>query len=210
MPSTFSCRVSERCSASPSARSSRSSRGRTPGRERRTPRVSRARGTAFRARPSRRRCRGACTRCRRWSRRSSGLRPWRNAEIDLEQLALVDRAAAQLEVDTDVRRDRRRRLERRDVLGRSRTRRETNSSTSAKFRSAWMPPAVAQAPIVTSAFDARADPLDPLGVLGGRDRALDEREVVRALRRCRSTPRGSGRSRPRRRARAARPRSRAA
>ena len=55
----------------------------------------------------------------------------------------------------------------------------TNSSTSAKFRSAWMPPAVAQAPIVTSAFDAARTALYPLGVLGGRDRALDEREVVR-------------------------------
>ena len=36
----------------------------------------------------------------------------------LEQLALVDRAAAQLEVDRDVRGDRRRGRERRDVLGR--------------------------------------------------------------------------------------------
>ena len=44
----------------------------------------------------------------------------------------------------------------------------------------------------------------------GRDRALDEREVVRALRPSRAAPRGSTRSRPRRRARAARPRSRAA
>ena len=36
----------------------------------------------------------------------------------LEQLALVDRAAVQLEVDVDVGGDRRRGLERRDVLGR--------------------------------------------------------------------------------------------
>ena len=55
------------------------------------------------------------------------------------------------------------------------------SSTSAKFLSAWTPPAVAQAPIVTSFFDESAHLLDPLRVVRGRDRALDEREVVRAL-----------------------------
>ena len=53
-----------------------------------------------------------------------------------------------------------------------------NSSTSAKLRSAWMPPAVAQAPIVTRDFEARRTSLDPLGVVRRGDRALDEREVV--------------------------------
>ena len=43
---------------------------------------------------------------------------------------------------------------------------ERNSSTSAKLRSAWMPPAVAQAPIVTSRRDACRTSLDPLGVVG--------------------------------------------
>ena len=87
---------------------------------------------------------------------------------------------------------------------------ETKSSTSAKLRSAWMPPAVAQAPIVTSRCESRRICADPLGVVRGRHRALDEREVVRARHASRCSPRGSRRSRPRRRARAARPRSRGA
>ena len=83
---------------------------------------------------------------------------------DLEQLALVDRAAAQLEVDGDVIGDRRRGGERRDVLRRG-VDDETNSFTSAKFLSAWIPPAVAQAPIVISAFDCSRTLQDPLGVV---------------------------------------------
>ncbi len=47
-----------------------------------------------------------------------GRRPFRKALDHLEQLVLVDRAAAQLEVDRHVGRDRRRAVERRDVLGR--------------------------------------------------------------------------------------------
>jgi hypothetical protein len=39
------------------------------------------------------------------------------------------------------------------------------SSTWAKLRSAWMPPAVAQAPIVTSRREIRRTNVDPLGVL---------------------------------------------
>ena len=66
---------------------------------------------------------------------------------------LVDRAAVELEVDHHVVADRRRRLERRDVLRALRRRADVNSRTSAKLRSAWMPPAVAQAPIVTRRFD---------------------------------------------------------
>ena len=56
-----------------------------------------------------------------------------------------------------------------------------NSATSAKLRSAWMPPLVAQAPMVTSRRDIAADPLDPLDVLRCGHRALDQRHVVRAL-----------------------------
>ena len=96
----------------------------------------------------------------------------------LEQLAPVDRAAVELEVDVHVVGDRRRGRERRDVLRARRRRAAMKSSTSAKLRSAWMPPAVAQAPIVTRRRDSVAHAPDALGVLGGGDRALHEREVV--------------------------------
>ena len=56
-----------------------------------------------------------------------------------------------------------------------------NSRTSLKLRSAWMPPAVAQAPIVTRKRDCLRTSLDPLRVVGGRDRALDEGQVVGPL-----------------------------
>ena len=49
------------------------------------------------------------------------------------------------------------------------------------LRSAWMPPAVAQAPIVTSFFETRRTSLDPLDVVLRRHRPLDERQVVRPL-----------------------------
>ena len=139
-----------------------------------------------------------------------GRRPCRNAVITSSSWRLLIGQPLQLEVDRDVRGDRRRGLERRDVARASRRRVEMKSSTSAKLRSAWMPPAVAQAPIVTSCRDDAPHLLDPLGVVRRGDRALDQREVVRALDRRAASPRGSRRSRPRRRARAARPRSRAA
>ena len=46
-----------------------------------------------------------------------------------------------------------------------------------------MPPAVAQAPIVTRRVECAADVLDPFGVVRRGDRAFDQREVVGALRR---------------------------
>ena len=79
----------------------------------------------------------------------SGLRPDQQRGDHLEQLAPVDRAAAQLEVDRDVRGDRRRGGQRVDVLRAGVDDRGGTRSTSAKLRSAWMPPAVAQAPMVT-------------------------------------------------------------
>ena len=56
-----------------------------------------------------------------------------------------------------------------------------NSFTSLKLRNAWMPPAVAHAPIVTSTFRCAADLVDALGIVRRGDRAFDEREVVRAF-----------------------------
>ena len=52
------------------------------------------------------------------------------------------------------------------------------SSTLAQFRSAWIPPAVAQAPMVTRVLALLADLADPLGVVRGRDRAFDQADVV--------------------------------
>ena len=111
-------RQRRRCSASPSGRSSRSSRGCRPGRSRRSRHASPGRGRACRARPSRRRCRARLHSMQTLCGGMFGRRPCRNARDHLEQLALVDRAAVQLEVDRDVRGDRRRGRERRDVLGR--------------------------------------------------------------------------------------------
>ena len=45
-----------------------------------------------------------------------------------------------------------------------------------------MPPAVAQAPIVTSARERAADLVDALGVVRRRDRAFDQRQIVAARR----------------------------
>ena len=138
----------------------------------------RARGTACRGRPSRRRCRARLHSMQTLWAAIAGRRPLQEGAEHLEQLALVDRAAAQLEVD----RARARRSASRSRAWRcsrgARRRRDMNSSTSAKLRSAWIPPAVAQAPIVTSRRGVRADLADPLGVVRRGDRALDEREVV--------------------------------
>jgi hypothetical protein len=49
-----------------------------------------------------------------------------------------------------------------------------------KLRNAWIPPAVAQAPIETSALDRRRIP-DPFGVGRGGNRALHQGQIVRPL-----------------------------
>src|SRR5829696_6098743 len=98
----------------------------------------------------------------------------------LEQLVAVDRAALQLEVDVDVGRDRCRGLERGDVL-----RRGVDDRHEVLH--------VSEVPQRLDAARGRAGPdrhqparlrphlSDPLGVIGGGDRALDQREVVGAL-----------------------------
>ncbi len=65
---------------------------------------------------------------------------------------------------------------------------------TAKLRRAWIPPAVAHAPIVTRNRGTPPDAVDPLGVVRRRDGALDEDEVPRAPSRRRGRPRGSCRS----------------
>ena len=95
----------------------------------------------------------------------------------LEQLVLVDRAAAQLEIDPDVRRDRGRGRERVDVFG----------SRVDDGRQLGHVPEVAQR-LDAAGGGAGADRhqparlapdlLDPLGVVGRRDRALDQRQIV--------------------------------
>ena len=69
------------------------------------------------------------------------------------------------------------------------------SSTSAKFRSAWIPPAVAQAPIVTRRRDLARTSWIRSASCGRGDRALDQREVIGALDRRRASPPGSRRPR---------------
>ena len=107
-----------------------------------------------------------------------GRRPCRKAVSDLEQLALVDRAAAQLEVDGDVRGDRRRGRERGDEL-----RRGVDEARELLD--------VGEVPQRLDAARSRAGTdrderlrdaahlLDPLRVVRRRDRALDDGEVVR-------------------------------
>ena len=141
---------------------------------------------------------------------SRGRAPVEEGADHLEQLALVDRAAAQLEVDRHVRGDRRRGRERRDVLGprvddrdelvdvgevaqrldAARGRAGADRDQRARLRAAprWMRSASCGVVIEPSTSERSYGPVDH-----------------RARR-----PRGSRRSRPRRRARAARPRSRAA
>ena len=104
-----------RCSASPSARSSHSSRAGRKGRSRRSRRASPARGRACPATITQtvpRRLHSMQTLCAA----IAGLRPARNAEITSDELRLVDGAAAQLEIDRDMGRDRRRGRERLDIV----------------------------------------------------------------------------------------------
>ena len=57
----------------------------------------------------------------------------------------------------------------------------TNSSTSAKFRSAWIPPAVAQAPIVIRVRELARTWRIRSASAARRHRALDQRDVVGPL-----------------------------
>ncbi len=181
---------------SPSGRSSRSSRGRRPGRSRRSPHGSPGPGRAYRratiTQTVPRRLHSMQTLCAG----CSGRLAVRWAPIDLEQLALVDRAAAQLEVDRHVRGDRGRGRQRRDVVGAARRRCDVNSVDVARSCAApGCRPAVAQAPIVTS---TRGTACGPRGCArascGGGDGALDERQVVGACEPPRWSPPGSRRS----------------
>ena len=115
----------------------------------------------------------------------------------LEQLVAVDRAALELEVDVDVGRDRRRGLERRDVLGRGVDDRHevldvgevAQRLDAARGRAGadrHQPPRLARR---TSWIRSAS--------CGRRDRALDQREVVGAVDRRRASPPGSRRSRSR-------------
>ena len=110
-------------------------------------------------------------------RRDARLPPVQERAQHLEQLALVDRAPLQLEVDAHVRRDRSRRGQRRDVGRRRVHDREevVDGREVAQRLDAARGGAGADR-------DQRArctpDLLDALGIVRGRDRALDQREVV--------------------------------
>ena len=95
-----------------------------------------------------------------------------------------------------VGRDRGRGGQRVDVLRAGVDDRRGTRRRRAKLRSAWIPPAVAQAPIVTSIRDCSRIWRIRSTSVGGGDRALDQRHVVRARAGRRWTPRGSARSGP--------------
>ena len=98
----------------------------------------------------------------------------------LEQLARVDRAAAQLGVHDDVIGDRRGGRERVDELGPRIDGGAPTARDRDQLRSAWMPPAVAQAPIVTRVVARGAQAEQLLELLVRADRALDEEDVERS------------------------------
>ena len=108
-------------------------------------------------------------------------RRWpRKAPEHLEELVLRDRAAAQLEVDSHVLRDRRRGLERADVLGR---RVDRGGELAHVLEVAQRLDAAGRRARPDRHEEARllAHLLDALGVVRRGDRALDEGEVVGAL-----------------------------
>ena len=119
-----------------------------------------------------------------------GRLPVEEGRDHLEQLALVDRAAVQLEVDGHVGGDRRRGLECRDVLRRRVDGRDelahVGEVRAPGCRRRWRRRRSSRA-----AVDCAAHLADPLRVVLGRDRSLDERQVVRALHRRAAAPRGS-------------------
>ena len=98
----------------------------------------------------------------------------------LEQLVLVDRAAAQLEVDLHVRGDRGRARQGRDVL---RVGVDDRAELGDVGEVAQRLDAAGGGAGADRDHPARhlADLLDPLELVGGGDRALDQRHVVRAL-----------------------------
>ena len=117
-------------------------------------------------------------------------------EHRLDELRLRDRAAAQLEVDLHVVGDRRRGLERGDELGARVDERDPLLHVGEVAQR--LDPARRRAGADRDQQPRLlADLVDPLGVVRGRDRALDERDVVRARRPRPSSPRGSTRARAR-------------
>ena len=98
----------------------------------------------------------------------------------LEQLALVDRAAVQFVVDLDVRRDRRRRRERRDVA-RSRVDGRDEVVDVGEILQRLDPAGGGAGADRDEPLREGAHLLDPLRVVRVRHRALDERKVVRPL-----------------------------
>ena len=119
---------------------------------------------------------------------------------------LFDRAALDLVVDVHVLGDRRRGGERRGSTPGADRRSRFHASTSATLRSAWMPPLVAHAPIVTSS--RLRSRMSRMRSASCAVVMLPSTSVTSHGPSCRrgSTPRGSWRSRRARRARAARPR----
>ena len=131
-------------------------------------------------RPSRRQFRGACIRC------TPSARDLRSAALQeggdhLEQLALVDRTAGSSK-STSTWADEESRGPACGCTPGGRTR-PTELPTSAKFRSAWIPPAVAQAPIVTRRAGHAPDLRIRSVSCSGGDRPLHDREVVGPRRR---------------------------
>jgi hypothetical protein len=98
----------------------------------------------------------------------------------LEQLALVDRAPVQLEVDRHVRRDRRRGRERRDEAGRGVH--DAHELVDVREVPQRLDPSGGRAGADgDEPPGARPDLLDARCVVLGRDGALHERQVVRTL-----------------------------
>ena len=162
------------CSGFPSDQSSHSNRGCTRGKSRHNRRVSPGPGKASRVPPSR----NTVPRCLHSTQTLwagvFGLRPCKKRANHFHQLMLVDGAAAQLKINPHVIGDRRGLVESVDV-GRRSVDNGDEFLTSLKFRSAWMPPAVAQAPMVTRSFETPPHLMNALGIMRRRDRALDQR-----------------------------------
>src|SRR3990172_547357 len=112
--------------------------------------------------------------------RELGLAAVEQRSQQLEQLVLADRTAAQLVVDARVLRDRRRGGERVDVLGR-RVHRRGELAHVGEVPERLDPAGGGAGPDRDQPARLLAHLLDAGGVVGGGDRALDERDVVRAF-----------------------------